>query len=158
MIIIQPDAITDFRKDYFFLSNFYPCQVFYNGLMFPNSEGAYMSCKNDNREDHVKLSEMKTAREAREYGQKIHIRSNWEDVKYDSMKNVLRDKFTRNLHLGIKLLETGDRQLVEGGTWHDQFWGICNCSKHQGEGKNALGQILMEIRDELNELKELKND
>ena len=64
MIIIQKDAITDFRKDYFFLSNFYPCPVFYNGLMFPNSEGAYMACKNDNKEDHLKLASLKTAKVA----------------------------------------------------------------------------------------------
>lgn len=148
-MIIQPDAITDFRKEYFFLSNFYPCPVFYNGLMFPNSEGAYMACKNDNKEDHLKLASLKTAREAKNYGQTVVLRPQWDDVKYGYMKKVLQDKFTRNPDLGKRLLETGNRQLVEENNWHDLYYGICNCEKHQGEGKNALGQILMEIREEL---------
>jgi ribA/ribD-fused uncharacterized protein len=151
-MIIEKDAITEFRKEYFFLSNFYPCLVFYNGLMFKNSEAAYMSCKNDNKEDHIKLASFKTAREARDYGQTVVIRPNWDDVKYGYMKTVVTDKFTRNADIRVKLLATGTKQLVEGGTWHDQYWGICNCEKHNGEGKNALGQILMEVREELSKL------
>lgn len=148
-MIIKPDAITEFRGDYFFLSNFYMCSVSFDNVIYPSSEHAYMACKTDNKAIRQKLLFLKTAREARNYGQIIPLRHNWDEVKYSYMKCVLQDKFTRNPHLGKKLLETGDRQLVEGGTWHDLFYGICNCEKHQGEGKNALGQILMEIRDEL---------
>lgn len=149
-MIIKPDAITEFRGDYFFLSNFYMCPVLgADDIIYPSSEHSYMSCKNDIREDHLKLASLKTAREARNFGQTIVLRPNWDNLKYGYMKRVLQDKFTRNPHLGKKLLETGDRQLVENGSWHDLYWGICSCEKHQGEGKNALGQILEEIRNEL---------
>lgn len=148
-MIIQPNAITDFRKDYFFLSNFYLCPVQFEGDMYISSEHAYMASKTDNRDIRNHILGLKTAREARNYGQTFALRPHWDDVKYSYMKVVLQDKFRRNQHLGQKLLETGDRQLVEGGTWHDQYWGICNCKDHGGEGKNALGQILMEIREEL---------
>ena len=93
------------------------------------------------------IAALKTAREARNYGQTVVLRPNWEDIKYRYMKEVLVEKFSQNLNLKEKLLATGNRQLVEGGLWHDLWWGICNCEKHQGDGKNALGQILMEIRD-----------
>jgi len=150
MIIIQPNAITDFRKDYFFLSNFYMCPVKgASDIIYPSSEHSYMSYKNDNKEDHLKLASLKTAREARDFGQIITLRPNWDDVRYNAMKTTLRDKFTRNVKLGQRLLATGDRQLVEGGNWHDLYFGICLCENHQGDGRNALGQILMEIRDEL---------
>ena len=149
MIIIQKDAITDFRKEYFFLSNFYMCPVAFEGTVYPSSEHAYMASKTDDNRIREHILSLETAREARNYGQTFALRPHWDDVKYTYMKKVLQDKFTRNPHLGKKLIETGNRQLVEKGTWHDQYWGICTCKQHQGEGKNALGQILMEIREEL---------
>jgi ribA/ribD-fused uncharacterized protein len=147
MIIIKPDAITDFRKDYFFLSNFYPCTFIYDDITYPSSEHAYMACKVLDKDHRRMIAALKTAREARNYGQTVVLRPNWEDIKYRYMKEVLVEKFSQNLNLKEKLLATGNRQLVEGGLWHDLWWGICNCEKHQGDGKNALGQILMEIRD-----------
>ena len=54
-----------------------------------------------------------------------------------------------------KLLATGDANLVEGNTWHDNYWGICTCSKCINspvvDGKNKLGTILMKVRDSIRE-------
>jgi hypothetical protein len=60
------------------------------------------------------------------------------------MKELVRAKFTQHWDLKQKLLETGDEELIEGNTWGDTFWGVFN-----GTGKNILGQILMEVRNEL---------
>lgn len=144
--------ISDFRKEYFFLSNFYMCPVAYNGLVFASSEHAYMASKTDDSSIHQHILTLKTAKEARNYGQTFPLRPNWDNMKYGYMKKVLQDKFTRNVHLGDRLKATGDAKLIEGGTWHDTYWGICTCSEHQGEGRNALGQILMEIREELRDI------
>ena len=38
----------------------------------------------------------------------------------------------------------GEEYLEEGNTWHDTYWGVCN-----GKGKNKLGKILMQVREEL---------
>ena len=59
------------------------------------------------------------------------------------MKAVLGLKFT-DLELSEKLLATGDAELIEGNHWNDTFWGVCD-----GVGKNWLGILLMEIREEL---------
>jgi predicted NAD-dependent protein-ADP-ribosyltransferase YbiA (DUF1768 family) len=56
----------------------------------------------------------------------------------------VKDKFSRNPELRVKLLNTGDLQLVEGNYWGDTFWGVCN-----GKGENHLGKILMRVRKEL---------
>ena len=42
------------------------------------------------------------------------------------------------------LLATGDAKIVEGNTWGDVFWGVCN-----GVGENHLGEILMKVRQDL---------
>jgi ribA/ribD-fused uncharacterized protein len=77
-------------------------------------------------------------------GRKIKLRSDWEEVKYEVMKHIVRDKFTRNNNLKCQLIDTGNAQLIEGNTWNDTDWGVCN-----GVGKNWLGKILMEIREEI---------
>lgn len=70
----------------------------------------------------------------------------WNSVKkYILMKELLKKKFD-NAHpdLQQKLLATKDEELVEGNTWKDTCWGVCN-----GVGQNRLGKLLMEIRSEL---------
>lgn len=46
------------------------------------------------------------------------------------MCSVCRAKFTQNPDLFKKLLDTSDAELVEGNTWEDKVWGVCN-----GEGE-----------------------
>lgn len=60
------------------------------------------------------------------------------------MYDICRAKFEQNADLRCKLLTTGDAMLVEGNTWGDTVWGVC-----QGKGENRLGKILMRVRKEL---------
>lgn len=65
------------------------------------------------------------------------------------MKEILLCKFSDD-KLKKKLLDTGHRKLVEGNYCHDNFWGSCYCPRCKNfEGKNFLGNILMEIRTKL---------
>ncbi|MCY8564311.1 NADAR family protein [Bacillus sonorensis] len=58
----------------------------------------------------------------------------------------MKAKFEQNDHLINKLLQTGESILIEGNTWGDKIWGVCN-----GVGENKLGKILMKVRNELKE-------
>ena len=58
------------------------------------------------------------------------------------MESLVREKFTDPM-LRLQLMATGSEELVEGNTWSDTFWGVCN-----GEGGNHLGKILMKVRAE----------
>ena len=69
------------------------------------------------------------------------LRSDWEDVKFDVMKEIVILKFI-NPNLKEKLLATKDAELIEGNTWNDRCWGVCD-----GVGQNNLGRILMEVRE-----------
>lgn len=67
------------------------------------------------------------------------------------MEELLRIKFSGiDPFLTRALLETGDAELIEGNTWNDTFWGVCN-----GEGENNLGRLLMKVREELIKQKQL---
>jgi predicted NAD-dependent protein-ADP-ribosyltransferase YbiA (DUF1768 family) len=59
------------------------------------------------------------------------------------MYEILKLKFTTDLHCKDALIKTGDLKLVEDSKW-DKFWG------HDGrEGENNLGRLLEIIRKEL---------
>ena len=60
------------------------------------------------------------------------------------MEDIVKAKFSQNEELAEKLLATDDEYLIEGNTWGDRFWGAVN-----GEGRNQLGIILMQVRNEL---------
>ena len=49
-------------------------------------------------------------------------------------------------------MATGDKYLTEGNNWHDNYWGVCKCNSSKcldKVGRNKLGKILMQIREEL---------
>ena len=64
---------------------------------------------------------------------------------------VVLSKFVQHPELGELLVQTEDAGLVEGNTWHDNYWGACICPKcGAGDlyyGLNYLGRILMMTRD-----------
>ena len=60
------------------------------------------------------------------------------------MRKALFAKFTRSKYLRDRLLETGDRELVERSPY-DSFWG----DGGNGTGRNWLGRLLMELRTKL---------
>lgn len=131
-------AITEFRDDNFFLSNFYPCTVVYGGYTFQNTEAAFQASKCPER-----MSEFcdLNPSEAKRLGRRVKLRPDWEEVKDGIMLSICYAKFRQNPELHKRLLETGNAELVEGNDWGDTVWGVCN-----GVGENRLGKILMSVR------------
>lgn len=72
----------------------------------------------------------------------VQMRMDWDEIKLEEMYRLLVEKYTQNEDLGKKLLETGNRTLVECSKY-DSYWG----SAHHG--KNYLGQLLMLLRKRL---------
>ena len=59
--------------------------------------------------------------EAKKWGKQVHLRPDWEQVKDDIMKELLRQKFSHE-PFRLQLLSTGDAKLIEGNTWNDTYW------------------------------------
>lgn len=137
------NVISSFDGEFFFLSNFYNCEVPYENLVYKNAEAAFHSAKNNNEYYKKRLAQY-SAKQAKAAGRKILLRIDWEQVKDKIMYDVVKSKFTHNQNLKNKLLATGNVTLVEGNTWGDTYWGQC-----YGKGKNKLGQILERVRGEL---------
>lgn len=144
----KPTIIGSFSGGYEFLSNFADCPIFYNGLQYRNTEAAFQAQKTLDPWERADIADTKTPGQAKRMGRRVAMRADWEQVKVREMLQILRIKFTKGSEFADRLDQTGDANLVEGTTWHDQFWGVCKCEKHGGEGVNMLGQILMHIRSE----------
>jgi len=140
--------IDNFRYDYFFLSNFFPHTMVVDDKTFITNEHFFQASKAQTTDDFEAVRNTSTPRDSKHMGRVIPVRLDWEMIKQDIMLKGLRVKFSDPVLLA-KLLATEDATLVEGNTWHDQYWGRCDCTKHGGEGENWLGRMLMQIRDEL---------
>lgn len=144
---MERKCIDYFRGEYAFLSNFYPVSIVFEGIVYLNAEAAYQAQKCAERKDRVQFERL-SADEAKRLGRKVELRSDWDQVKLAVMEAVVRAKFTQNPYLAEYLLATGDRELKEGNTWGDVYWGI---NLRTGKGENHLGHILMALRSELRE-------
>lgn len=133
--------IDQFTSVYSFLSNFYPCIVTFEGIVYPTSEHAFQAAKVLDQATRRRIALAKTPAEAKRMGRAAKLRPDWESVKISIMRQILQEKF-KDPDLRRRLQETGSEQLVEGNTWRDTFWGQVD-----GKGKNWLGKLLMEIRD-----------
>ena len=136
-------AITKFRNEYFFLSNMYPEVLYINGEMYPSAEHAFQASKSLDKDVRLGMSVCRSAKEAKQAGRLINLRCDWEDVKVETMYNILKAKF-EDPELAQKLRDTGDEELIEENTWGDTFWGV-----YKGDGQNMLGKLLMKVRKEL---------
>jgi len=150
--------IDKFDGRFRFLSNFYPCEIEYQGITYPSNENYYVAMKiNDMQLINGRMITINDAREyvatikdpgvVKRFGRSIKVRKDWDDIKLKIMEYGVRQKF-KNQELKEMLLSTGDQELVEGNYWHDIYWGKCICNKCGG-GQNNLGKILMSVRDDI---------
>lgn len=138
--------IAEFQKEYRWLSNFWPCSVFYGGITFKSSEAAYQASKVELYQLRKEFENL-SAKEAKAKGQTLKaIRPDWDEIKDSVMYEICQNKFDQNPELKEKLLATGEAKLTEGNDWGDTYWGVC-----EGKGKNKLGKILMRLRSEYQE-------
>jgi len=147
------EAIAEFMGEYRFLSNFHFVPVMFDGVEYPTTEHAYQAAKTLSPDERQKIRAAAKPGEARRLGQKVVMRPDWEEKKSEVMEALLRQKFSYP-DLQERLLATDDRDLIEGNTWHDNFWGTCgcmgdHCPHSKTPGLNMLGKLLVKIRAEL---------
>lgn len=144
--------INSFNGKYEFLSNFFLSPIEYEGIVYPTVEHAFQAAKTFDLDLRKEIAMSNTPGKAKRAGRRLQLRSDWEEEKDKIMYECVKKKFQAP-HLKEKLLNTKNEELIEGTTWHDNYWGNCSCHKCENiEGQNHLGKILMKIRKEfLNE-------
>jgi ribA/ribD-fused uncharacterized protein len=140
--------IDQFRGTTYFLSNFYRHPVCIGDDVYPTAEHAYQALKAVDPSERAWVVQSDTPLVAKRRGRKVRVVDYWADIRILVMEQVLEAKFS-DRELADQLVGTHPEKLVEGNTWHDQFWGECHCGRCPGEGENMLGVVLMELRDKL---------
>ena len=137
--------ITKFQGPTRWLSNFeYVFVRMSDGITYPSTEHAFQAQKTLDMGERSRIASLQTPRQAKDAGQLVELRADWETVKFDVMLEATRRKFERSRRHRQLLIETGDAELIEGNTWGDTIWGVCD-----GVGENHLGRILMKVRAEI---------
>lgn len=136
-----------YEQDYYVLSNFSAFEVKWH-FTFPTSEHAYHWEKFIRTAPHIaeKIRFASSAHDAFKFAEQYRgaRRPDWDDVKVEIMRLILRAKAEQHEYVRRKLLATGDRELIEN-SWRDAFWGW----GPKRDGQNMLGKLWMEIRAEL---------
>ncbi len=137
-----------YEQDFYVLSNFSAFNLQWNGHTYQTSEHAYQAAKFTGHRDDIAalIARAPSAHEAFKIAErhKEDRRPTWDRIKVMTMGFILRAKVEQHEYVRRKLLETGDRTLIEN-SWRDDFWGW----GPNRDGKNMLGRLWMEVRAEL---------
>lgn len=137
------------EKPYGAFSNLYKRTILFAGEEYPTSEHAYQAGKA--RKEEVRKWLMQAPSPSllamAAHGLFVwDVTPDWSKTKFDRMRGVLMAKFSQHEDLKQLLLSTGDARLVEEATVDNavnRLWGEVN-----GIGKNMLGIMLMELRQQ----------
>lgn len=140
-------SIYFYEQNHYYLSNFSAFSLQWDGCRFDTSEAAYQYEKFPRglavRQD---IRFAASAHEAFKIAEaKAHLKiPEWDLVKVIKMRQILRAKAEQHEYVRRKLLETGGAKLIEN-SWRDDYWGW----GPNRDGRNVLGELWMEIREEL---------
>lgn len=135
----------DRESKYYELSNFSGFGFNLNGHYWRTMEHYFQAMKFIDTSQFERILNCGSPKQAKDLGQSrsIPIRRDWDEVKEGVMLLGLRAKF-QDPTLKCLLLGTGKKILIENFPY-DSYWGIGANRK----GKNRLGVLLMQLRDEL---------
>ena len=129
------------------LSNLAPYPIELDGETWSSSEHYYQFKKFEKTDPQCaqKIKYFSTPKEAKILSLKNNnYLANWDDIKVDILKKAVRKKFESYDNLRNLLISTGNEELIEANP-DDYFWG----EGKDGSGKNMMGKVLMEIRENL---------
>lgn len=132
--------------DFGWMSNFARFPIELDGKDWPTSEHYYQAQKFTDPELQEQVRQASGPGEAARIGRDPNnpLRPDWDQVKDDVMRKVVKAKFVQHKELAYELVATKDAELIEH-TKNDAYW----ADGGNGKGKNVLGVILMEVREQL---------
>lgn len=141
------DRVLFYEREFYVFSNFSAFRLEWSGWTFDTSEAAYHWEKFPQqlgiRHKIVMASSAHAAFKLAEQNRERR-RPDWDKVKVGIMKRIIRAKADQHEYVRRKLLETGERELIED-SWRDDYWGW----GPNRDGNNMLGRLWMEVRDDL---------
>lgn len=136
------------NKPYGCFSNFAKYPILLKDKIWPTTEHYFQAQKFIGTEFEEEVMNATTGIIAAKMGRDRNkpLRKDWEQVKDDVMREAVHAKIEQYKEIRDILISTGNCVLVEH-TINDSYW----ADGGNGSGKNMLGKILMEFRNNLDE-------
>lgn len=144
------------KEEFGWLGNMAPYPINFENQIWRTSEALFQAMRFDNPEIRELIrnekSPMGAKMKAKSHNKFMVVEPmSVEDV--ENMKKCVRLKFEQHPELMVKLLETGNSEIIEdigirNGERH-KFWGAKRINENQFEGQNMMGKILMELRNKI---------
>ncbi|MFA5932608.1 MAG: NADAR family protein [Microgenomates group bacterium] len=142
------EVVGFYEREFYVFSNFSSFQVEWKGRVWQTSEHAYQASHffETTPELVEEIFVAKSAHEAFKIAKANTGRApeDWDEKKVAVMEDIVRHKLEQNPYIMHKLLQTGDREIVEDSP-KDAFWGWGK----DRNGRNELGKIWMKLREEV---------
>lgn len=164
----ESNEIRSFKggSEFAFLSNMYKLEnpITVSHIEYYSSENAYQASKFINLKTRFDISKM-SPKESKAFAKSVFkdkqlqiehpLDTSFMNYRTQLMFNIVFRKFEANPELNELLQSTGNKTIIEGNGWGDDFWGV---SSKTGIGRNNLGIILMNVRERNSQLWGLYND
>ena len=146
-----------FQSHHAFMSNMYPCEIKVNDITYKSAEHFYSAdlARYHSRNDLIQpIVEAQDGYAAKRIVRNIKLAENWQEEKIKTMRKIIEMKFEQNDNLRDRLL--GTKGYLYEATKSDLDF-ACGYTLSQAKeikkdslkGKNLLGSILCEYRDNI---------
>jgi predicted NAD-dependent protein-ADP-ribosyltransferase YbiA (DUF1768 family)/pSer/pThr/pTyr-binding forkhead associated (FHA) protein len=147
--------IDSFTGYFEFLGNNFNTPVYYQGILYSSVTHAFHAARSSDENTRKAILNAESLAIVSKIAKRIEDPVGWSGRRVKVMEQLIRDKFRRSKELQEKLKATQNREIVM--TYEDEsagnvFWGVFH-----GKGQNYIGRILMRIRDDLKDGRELHN-
>lgn len=139
---IPISEITKFEGKWEFLSNEYTCEVKYENYTFQSAASLFYALKATDKGAFRKFQKLSPLK-AKSKMQLLPPNEEYENNKEEYLMKAVKAKFDSNPNLIKLLLKTGNAKLLNNVTHLDDWIGI-----RKDKGYNALGKVLMRLREE----------
>lgn|SRR3989338_1644011 len=142
----EKEIIGFYEREFYTFSNFSSFAVEWRGELWMTSEHAYQAAKFEDPMIQKEIMDARSAHDSKKIAEKYQdrVKSDWPETKLAVMEEILRTKLAQHTYVMKKLLQTGDKMLVED-SWRDAFWRW----GPNKDGENHLGKLWMKLRGEL---------
>lgn len=138
----QDLPIDEFTAEFYWLSNFSPAPIDYEGELYMTVENAFQAAKTSDHRARALIRDCGPD-EAKMRGLHVPLRPDWEQCRVAVMEDLLDAKFAIPA-LRRRLIATGDRPIINRNVFGDTFWGLC-----RDQGRNELGEAIMRVRNRI---------
>lgn len=147
-------SVTSFAGEHDPLSNFYPCSINVFNHHFQSAEHAYqyMKAKHHGMNDLAEnITHQKSAYDVKNMVKGMVTQGSWEMEKLNVMRLIIRAKADQVVEYRRELL-TSEQHVIAEAVPGEFFWS-CGLPKERVHenwpGRNMMGQLHMELRNEL---------